>query len=382
VGLEAEAGLTLRHPWAWWGWAIGIGLAVNATTNPLLLVLIALAVVAVVLLRRSHAPWARSIKTYLILGVFIIGMRVAFQIVLGVPSGQTVLFTLPQAPLPAWAAGIRLGGPVTAEAIAAAVFDALRLAVMLLGIGAANALANPRHALRSVPAALSEASVAVVIALSVAPQLIESGQRVIKARRLRGANARGLLGLGSLVIPVLSDAFDRSIGLATGMEVRGFARTRGLPIKGTLTIMLTSALIGTLGVFTLLSTSFRWPAVGLMVLGTLGSAVGLRRAGRQLATTHYRPQPWQWRDTAIAASGAVAAIVLMIAAANQPAAFATSTSPLTWPQLTAPMLLVIGLVLAPLPLSLTPKLTPEPVLHTDQRLRRLRPVSEQTGALR
>ena len=59
------------------------------------------------------------------------------------------------------------------------------LAVMLLCLGAANSLANPKQALRSVPAALYEASVAVVIALSVAPQLVESTQRVRRARRLR-----------------------------------------------------------------------------------------------------------------------------------------------------------------------------------------------------
>ena len=173
---EGTAPLTSLHPWAWWCWAIGIGLAVSGTTNPLLLTLIATAMVAVVMLRRSSAPWARSVRAYLLLSVFVIGMRVFFQVLIGAGTGETVLFALPEIPLPEWAAGIRLGGPVTAEGLVYTIYDALRLAVMLLCIGAANALANPRQALRSVPAAL-RASVAVVIALSVAPQLIESAQR-------------------------------------------------------------------------------------------------------------------------------------------------------------------------------------------------------------
>ena len=220
------------HPLAWWGWAIGIAIAVNGTTNPLLLTMMALAMIIVVLLRRTESAWARSVRAYLALAAFVIAMRVFFQIVVGAPTGTTVLITLPEIPLPAWAAGIRLGGPVTAEALIATVYEASRLAVLLLAIGAANALANPRQALRSVPAALYEASVAVVVALSVAPQLIESGQRVRRARRLRGDTARGLAALGTIALSILGDAIDRSLSLAEGMEARGFARTAGRPVAG------------------------------------------------------------------------------------------------------------------------------------------------------
>ena len=59
-------------------------------------------------------------------------------------------------------AGIELGGPVTAEDLLAALYDGLRLAVLLCCVGAANTLANPKRALRSLPAALYELGVAVV----------------------------------------------------------------------------------------------------------------------------------------------------------------------------------------------------------------------------
>jgi energy-coupling factor transport system permease protein len=65
------------HPLAWWCWAIALGLAVSGTTNPLLLALVATAVVAVVVLRRSGAPWARSVRAYLVLGAVVIGLRVS-----------------------------------------------------------------------------------------------------------------------------------------------------------------------------------------------------------------------------------------------------------------------------------------------------------------
>ncbi len=180
---------------------------------------------------------------------------------------------------------------MTAEALANTLYDALRLAVMLLCIGAANALANPRQALRSVPAALYEASVAVVIALSVAPQLIESAQRVRRARRLRGDRVRGLKSLGAVALPVLADAIERSMALAAGMESRGFARTRGLPVRGTLPLMLASVMVALLGGFLLLSTSAGWLAALLLGLGSPARHWACRRAGARLASHHVPTAP-------------------------------------------------------------------------------------------
>ncbi len=351
VVAEGTAPLTTPHPRAWWCWAIGIGLAVSGTTNPLLLALIATAMVAVVLLRRTAAGWARSVRAYLLLALVVIGIRVLFQIVIGGGWGETVLFRLPEIPLPDWAAGIRLGGAVTAEALAYTLYDALRLAVMLLCVGAANSLANPRQALRSVPAALYEASTAVVIALSLAPQLIESLLRVRRARRLRGDTGAGLRALGAVAMPVLADAVDRSLALATGMESRGFGRTRGLPVKGSLALMLSSAILATAGVFLLLSTSFWQLALGLLVIGGAGAGWGLRLAGRRLAVTSYRPHPWTLRSGLVAGCGLLAALTVWWGATTDPDAFAPSTDPLLWPTLTWPMLVVLGSVLAALPLT-------------------------------
>lgn len=371
---EGTKALNTLHPWAWWCWAIGIGLAVSGTMNPLLLTLLALAVIVVVLLRRSDAPWARSVRAYLLLALFVIGMRMFFQILLGGDTGGTVLFTLPEIPLPDWAAGISLGGPVTAEALVFTLYDGLRLSVMLLCIGAANSLANPRQALRSVPAALYEASVAVVIALSVAPQLIESGQRVRKARRLRGDSARGLRALASVALPVLADAIDRSMALAAGMESRGFARTRGLPVRGTLPLMLGSVGVAMLGAFLLLSTGFWQVATIALMVGLVGTAIGLRRAGSRLAVTSYRPHPWTWRATGVAVSGVlVAALVFGMGATDAGyAALHPSTDPLVWPELTPLMLVAVALCLAPLPLTIPPRFAVVETVRTDTRVRGLR----------
>lgn len=214
------------HPWAWWGWALCASAAVSLTTNPLVITLITAAVIAVVLLRRSDAFWARSLKIYLYLALIIVVMRLFFQLTIGGVRTGTVLFTLPSVELPAWAAGITLGGPVTVDGIAFALFDAIRLAAMLLCVGAANSLANPRTALKSVPAALRDISTAVVIALALVPQLIASIHRVRRGQRLRGGRRRGLSALPGTALPVIEDAVEGSLQLATSMEARGYGRTR------------------------------------------------------------------------------------------------------------------------------------------------------------
>ena len=63
-----------------------------------------------------------------------------------------LIVRLPQLPLPRdW--GVRIGGPLTAEGLISAIEDGLRLATMLVCVGAANALASPARLLNALPGA-------------------------------------------------------------------------------------------------------------------------------------------------------------------------------------------------------------------------------------
>ncbi|MCL2465623.1 MAG: energy-coupling factor transporter transmembrane protein EcfT [Micrococcales bacterium] len=349
------------HPWAWWGWAAGLAVAAAGTTNPLLLCLLAAVLVVVVLARRGDAPWARSLRAYLVLGGVVVTLRLLVAVTIGVHTGRLVVFRLPTVPLPAWAAGIRLGGVVTAEMLCAALYAALQLAVMLLAVGAANSLASPRQALRSVPAALYEVSVAVVIALAVAPQLVQSAGRVRRARRLRGGAGRGVRAVTSLVVPVFADAVERSVALATGMQARGFGRTRGATARAALPAMLASGTLAVLGMFLLVASPWPVPATAAVALGVAGTAWGLRRAGRRLHVTRYRRPPWRGRETTVACAGLLAGVVVLVAAQLDPATLGAAAAsllgpaayhpvadPLGWPSLAPSMLLVIVLGVVPL----------------------------------
>lgn len=338
------------HPWAWWVWAIGCGVAVSMTDNPLVLIVMFATVVFVVVQRRTDAPWARSLGFYLIMAGFVIVVRLIFQILIGGLRDGTVLFTLPELHLPSWAAGIRVGGPVTVEGLLYTAFDAGRLAALIMCIGAANSLANPKQVLRSVPAAFHQIATALVVAITVAPQLIESVWRVRRARRLRGGITKGIRGVVSIIVPVLEDAIDRSLALAAGMEARGFGRTRtgaGLGVADA------AALIGSLmllifGIFALLglpTETLPW-TIPLLLAGLALGVIGIIRSGRYLSVTRYRPATWRGLDTAVACCGLAAAISMIWLASADPA-MTTSLYPMRWPQFTPVMLLPVLAAILP-----------------------------------
>jgi energy-coupling factor transport system permease protein len=328
------------HPVAWWLWALGLAAAVSHTTNPILLLLVLGVLALVVANRRGDAPWARAFKYYLVLALVVVAIRVVFRSVFGGdadPPGATVLFTLPHIPLPSWLSGVQLGGPVTLDGTVGALYDGLRLATLLCCLGAANTLANPKRALRLLPGALYELGVAVVVSLSVAPQLVESVQRVRRARKLRGGAARGFHGLRSVAIPVLEDAMERSLRLAAAMDSRGYGRTGGATrrtrrITGVLMITgMCGFCIGAYGLFD--GSALRVLAIPAFAGGTVLCGLGLALGGRQVRRSRYRPDSWRAPEWSVAVCGAVPAVIVMAGIGVGAVGLNPSTDPFTWPTL-------------------------------------------------
>jgi energy-coupling factor transport system permease protein len=306
------------HPVAWWVWAIGLAAAATLTTNPFLLLLLVAVAAVVVQARRSDHPWARSFRLYVWLGVAIVLIRVVFRIVFGGVDGGHVLLDLPTVPLPEWVAGVRLLGPLTVESLLAGLYDGLRLATIVICIGAANSLANPKRLLMSVPSALYEIGTALVVAVTVFPQLADSARRVRAAQALRGG-ADGRVGrLRRFLVPVLEDALERSLALAAGMDTRGYGRAGdATPAERRLTgALLLGALCGIgVGTYAVLdSTAPRWLATPMLLVGVVVAVVGMVSSGRRVQRSRYRPDPWRLEESLVALSGLmVGAVVWWIA---------------------------------------------------------------------
>ncbi|MEV6959534.1 energy-coupling factor transporter transmembrane component T [Streptomyces sp. NPDC051207] len=350
------------HPGAWWLWAISLGVAATRTTNPLLLTLLTAVSAYVVAARRPDAPWARSYGSFLRLALAVLVVRLAFTVVLGspVPGTRTVL-VLPEVPLPAWAQGIRLGGEVTLEPLVFALYDGLKLATLLICVGAANALANPSRLLKSLPGALYETGVAVVVALTFAPNLIADVHRLRAARRLRGRPDKGLRGLLQVALPVLEGALERSVALAAAMDARGYGRTARVPaaVRRTTAALTLGGLLGvcagTYGTLTAEGGAYGLP---VLLAGVVTALAGLRLGGRRSLRTRYRPDRWDARAWLVAGSGAAVAAALALAAVHDPAALHPGVVPLVTPSL--PLWPAAAVLLGLVPAFAAPAPTPPP----------------------
>ncbi|NYF99295.1 CbiQ family ECF transporter T component [Janibacter cremeus] len=367
------------HPGAWWLWAIGLAVAVSQTTNPLVLLIAAGVVTFVVVSRRSDSPWARAFKLYAVLGAFIIGLRVILHVLVGLKWGEITILPLPLIELPSWASGINLLGDVGLEGLLAAVFEGMRLATMILCVGAANALADPKRMLAALPGALQEIGTAVIVAISVAPQLAQSVKRVHRARLLRGDSARGLRAFRRVAMPVLEDTLERSMALAASMDSRGYGR-RGEVSRGQdhLTGIFTlGGLLGmSVGSYGLLDReSPDWVGLPLLLVGIGLGGLGLALGSKAVSRTVYRPSPWRAPETLTAACGLLAAAAAFASLRCEPSALTMPLNPIGPPPL--PWLMTAGLLVAALPAVLTP---PPPLARVRDRPRRRVDPCESEGS--
>ncbi|MFI6118810.1 energy-coupling factor transporter transmembrane protein EcfT [Streptomyces sp. NPDC051064] len=345
---------------AWWLWALGLATAASRTTNPLLLGLLVGVAGYVVAARRTDAPWARSYGAFIKLGLVVVGVRLLFSVVLGssVP-GTHALFTMPGVPLPDWAQGIRIGGRVTAEQVVFALYEGAKLATLLICIGAANSLANPARLLKSLPGALYEVGVAVVVAMTFAPNMVADVARLRTARRLRGRPTGGVGAVLQIGLPVLEGALERSVAVAASMDARGYGRTAQVPpaVRRTTHVLTLGGLLGVCaGTYGLLAAQGAVHGLPLLLAGLLAALAGLRLGGRRSVRTRYRPDRWGVRAWLVAASGAAVAAAMIWAGAAAPDALRPGVVPLSAPVLplwpaAAVLIGLLPAVVAPLPPS-------------------------------
>ncbi|GEN78932.1 CbiQ family ECF transporter T component [Actinotalea fermentans] len=313
--------MTALHPLAWWAWAMALAVAAARAPGVGAVTAVLAAVVVVVSVRAGQAPTARLFPGYLALGVGIVLVRIAFHVVVGIKPPGTVVLDLPTVRAPDWAVGVHLLGPVTTQGLATAAAAGLQLATLVVCFGAASALADPRRALRSLPGAMHHMGTAVVIAVSVTPQLVTAAATVRRAQRLRGTPERGWRALRATGLPVFTDALDRSLALAASMDTRGFARSGpDGPDRRTGPLLAFALVALGLGGYGLLADDSGWRGALLVGVGAAAGFAGVVVAGRRVQHTRYRPERWGPAETGVALAGALTAVVVLLAPRFAPAA--------------------------------------------------------------
>lgn len=303
------------HPYTWWALGLAFAISAAATSNIFALLGIIAVVLAITLGAREATPWARSLSFYLVTALAVVLIRVIFRIVFNFDSQTNAAFALPKVTVSLGELGkVELFGRVSWDALLGALRDGLRMAAIILSVGLANTLANPRRLLKNTPGALFEVASAWVIALNMAPQLIDSAKRVKQASRLRGRNQKRNL-LGSLIIPVLEDTIERSLALAASMSARGFGRQGQLSQSQQIASRVLSFFGVTclsIGAYLLLTLPSPWAGALLLSAGVLAVLTTSRIASKRQIRTRYAPETWTIRDFAVLASAALVACLPLV----------------------------------------------------------------------
>lgn len=301
------------HPIAWWVWAAGLAIVSTHASHALASSVLIGVIVLVVVSCRVDSPWGRVFPMYLVLAAAIVVVRVIFYVLVGLKTGGDVILGLPRIPLPDWAGGIELLGPISLSGLGTAASAGLALAALILCFGAAIALTDPRRALRSLPASLHLLGTAAVVAVTLSPQIIQSWQRVQRAQRLRGLRLRGARAVVATSIPVLEDALDRSLALAASMDSRGYAQGDAARSKPVGVMMLGALLTAAIGIYALLDST-TLPLLGPTLLGVAAvvAIAGSVLASARLHRSRYRPDPWTLPATLVTTSGVGAALIAIL----------------------------------------------------------------------
>ena len=211
------------HPVTWWILGLSVSASAIATAN--LMTLVILICTSVLLAAIFETKWYSTMRLYLLLAVLVFFTRILFRVIFSYSNSEgNVLFSLPAIKVDIGIGfAVNLLGEIRQSAFELAMVDGMRLSAIVLSIGMATTLCNPRNLLKSTPGALYEIAAAVTMAINLAPQLVLSAQRVKQASQLRGRS--GNLGrMKSIVIPILEDTIESSMGLASSMAARGFGR--------------------------------------------------------------------------------------------------------------------------------------------------------------
>jgi energy-coupling factor transport system permease protein len=289
----------------WLLWAVTTLVAASSTRNPLYAVLLLL-VATVVGVACAPDRDRRAILLPLRFAAAAVPLAALFNC-LTAHVGDTVLFRLPGwLPL--------LGGPVTLEALVFGATNGLTLTAIFAGFAVFNQVTPMRDLVQLAPRAFHEAGVVLSIALTFIPQTTRSLARIREAQAVRGHRVRGLRDWLPIVVPLLVDGLERSMGLAEAMVARGYGavsdRAQPLRTQGLLALGLFALLGGWLT--WLFLPSQRIIALGVMFVGSGLILTVLWLAGRAIPRTAYRTHRWTARDTLVVLGCGLALAVILL----------------------------------------------------------------------
>ncbi len=302
------------HSYAWMAWVSMVMVIALTTTNPLYLVLVLLCVILVGVIAPRDGVGTAGLRAMAIFGVIMLLLAVLVATING-NYGSHIVFTVPGPRFPWWLGGLRLGGPVTAEAFVGSLIRALSAFCVFLAFAVFSASISVQKLVRAAPVAVFHLGLIITIGLTLLPASIEDLRRIREMQALRGSPSR-LRQLPGLVVPAVIGGLERSMRLAEAMEARGVASQPQRATKAMRAGALLPAPLILAGMW-LWFYAENWRLVAALLFAAAAGSlvVWARAANRQGVRTRFRDEPISLLDRAV--SGFSLAIAAFVFSARQ-----------------------------------------------------------------
>jgi len=298
----------------WLFWALAAATSVQLAPNPLYVTLV-IAISALVV--EGHAvdgPLRGAFPVLLLAGLAFAVLRLVLTALTTHGTGD-VLFSLPEATLPALLGGFTVGGTVEAPVVARAAAEGWALIGILAAFGAFNAVVSHHELVAAAPRAFYEIGLAVTVALAFVPSTIAAVGAVRESDRARTGGRVVRRGrLLRQVVPILETGMERAVGLAESMDSRGFGHRPASRADATAGWLSLVALLALAASFVALVGRANQVAVALLVVGTAGVVAAVVVASRASHRVRYRRRRLTRADWALGAAAWAAPVALIVLA--------------------------------------------------------------------
>jgi energy-coupling factor transport system permease protein len=331
-------------PRAWIIWAVAASLPPLVGRNPWPLaatLLATLGVWATWSVGTAGARWRPLLRLGLVFGA----VSVLFNL-LTAHIGDRPIAALPES----WPV---IGGVLTLNALIYGLLSAMAIFSLVAVSATLGATLDWSATIRLLPERMAALAVAGSVAWSYLPRTTAAFAEIREAQMARGYRPRGIRDAAPLVIPLLAGGLERAMITAEALEARAF----GAPLAPELTPhpwQVASLLVGLVAALTgafCLALGQLAVAGGMLAVAAVSLLAGLL-SGRgdepHLRRTRYRDPIWE-RPEWIVSGVALAVLAVEIAVLFlDPTAFRYEPYPsLTAPDISLPLLAVLGLLLAP-----------------------------------
>ena len=329
----------MKNAYIWIIWLVNTILFLLSTRNPLYL----LFVLVNLFILGNKIAMGQHRKAWAALNLrFVISMILISSVVNGLFThlGQTTLLRFPQK----W---LLIGGSITLESIIYGAINGLMIGALYLTFNILNLALNVKQLSRLIPRAFYPIAMTTTIALTFFPSIQQRAREIKEAQMIRGNPMKKISDWLPILLPLLVTSLEDAVTLSESMTSRGFL---AIPKSDQTNLAVISLMIATFAIFSgWILNQYNYPrfiSILLYVIGGSAICLTLILKGREFKVTHFHQITWHTNDITLG----IIFLISIILQITLSVIFDFDLSYSPYPQLSLPMIKVIGILFCIIPI--------------------------------